>query len=168
MDNLDLTEKQKRFCEEYVIDLNGTQAAIRAGYSEDTARSIASENFTKPNIQLYLSKLQKKLSDKTEIDAQKVINELAKIGFSNIQDFLNNDNTIKDLSTVDIQKSAAVSSVKKSITEFGDGKSTGTKEVVEFKLWDKVAALEKLGRHLGIFKEDNEQQSVKFKVSMKK
>lgn len=49
-----LTEKQKRFCDEYLIDLNGTQAAIRAGYSEKTARFIATENLTKPNIRKYI------------------------------------------------------------------------------------------------------------------
>ena len=51
-----LTEKQKRFCDEYLIDLNGTQAAIRAGYSEKTARMIAAENLTKPYIRKYIDK----------------------------------------------------------------------------------------------------------------
>lgn len=49
-----MTDKQKRFCDEYLIDLNGTQAAIRAGYSEKTARNIASENLAKPDIQQYI------------------------------------------------------------------------------------------------------------------
>lgn len=52
-----LTDKQKRFCEEYVIDLNATQSAIRAGYSERTVRSIANENLTKLDIQDYIQKL---------------------------------------------------------------------------------------------------------------
>ena len=50
-----MTEKQKRFCDEYLIDLNATQAAIRAGYSEKTANVIAAENLTKPIIQNYIS-----------------------------------------------------------------------------------------------------------------
>lgn len=149
MDNL--TPKQRRFCEEYVIDLNGTQAAIRAGYSIDSAKEIASMLLTKFNVSEYVSKLQKKLSDKTQITAEKVINELAKIGFSNVQDFIDSDNSIKDISQIDSKKAAAVSSIKKSVTTFGDGKNTGTKEVVEFKIWDKVSALEKLGKHLGLF-----------------
>lgn len=49
-----LTAKQRRFCDEYLIDLNATQAAIRAGYSEKNARNIASENLTKPNIKAYI------------------------------------------------------------------------------------------------------------------
>lgn len=51
-----LTEKQKRFCDEYLIDLNGTQAAIRAGYSEKTAKQIANENLTKPYLREYIDK----------------------------------------------------------------------------------------------------------------
>ncbi|HBI2170509.1 TPA: terminase small subunit [Listeria monocytogenes] len=55
-DERELTQKQKRFCDEYLIDLNATQAAIRAGYSKKTARAIANENFTKPYIKEYIEK----------------------------------------------------------------------------------------------------------------
>lgn len=161
-----LKDKQKRFCEEYVIDLNATQAAIRAGYSETTARSIASENLSKPDIQDYLSKLQTELSNKNGDLVQKVIDELVKVGFSNIQDYLGVGNEVKDLSEIDPQKAAAVSSVKKSLTEFGDEETGGTKTVIEFKLWDKISALEKLGKHLGIFEADNKQKSAIIKVSV--
>jgi len=146
-----LNEKQKRFCEEYVVDFNGRQAAIRASYSEDTAAEQASRLLNNVNISEYISKLQKKLSDKTQITAEKVINELAKIGFSNVQDFIEDSNNIKDISQIDKKKAAAISSIKKSVTRFGNGTSEGTKEVVEFKIWDKVAALEKIGKHLGLF-----------------
>lgn len=153
-----LNPKQKRFCEEYIVDLNGSQAAIRAGYSEKTSRQIASEYLTKPNILQFIQKLKDKRSQRTEITADQVIQELAKVGFSNVQDFINSGNEVQDISSIDTKKAAAVSSIKKSITHFGTDKSQGTKEVVEFKLWDKVAALEKLGRHLGIFEKDNAQQ----------
>lgn len=58
-----LTEKQKRFCDEYIVDLNGTQAAIRAGYSKKTARVIATENLSKPSIKEYIDK---RLAEKEE------------------------------------------------------------------------------------------------------
>lgn len=58
-----MTEKQKIFCDEYIVDLNATQAAIRAGYSEKTAKSIGSENLTKPDIQEYI---QKRLAEKED------------------------------------------------------------------------------------------------------
>lgn len=74
-----LTNKQKRFCEEYLIDLNATQAAIRAGYKPKNARSSASENLTKPDIQQYLQQLMQQRSQRTGITADDVISELAKI-----------------------------------------------------------------------------------------
>lgn len=161
-----LTNKQKRFCEEYVIDLNGTQAAIRAGYSEVAAHAIASENLTKPKVKVFLKELQDRVSGKNDNLAQQVIDELKKIGFSNIQDYIAIGNEVKDLSKIDSHKAAAVSSVKKSFTEFGDEKTGGTKTTVEFKLWDKIAALEKIGKHLGIFEADNKQKAAVIKVSV--
>lgn len=152
-----LKPKQRRFCEEYLIDLNGSAAAIRAGYSKKTSRIIAFELLTKPNILAYIQKLKEKRSERTEITADMVVAELAKIGFSNVQDYIRDGNLIQDLSKIDSKQAAAVSSIKKSITHFGSEKTEGTKEVVEFKLWDKVAALEKIGRHLGIFEKDNAQ-----------
>lgn len=161
-----LSDKEKRFCEEYIIDLNATQAAIRAGYSDHTARSIGCENLTKPNILEYLGQLQKEISDRNGNLAQRVIDELAKVGFSNIQDYTGVGNDVKDLSEIDPQKAAAVAGVKKSTTTFGDEKTGGVKEVVEFKLWDKIAALEKIGRHLGIFEADNKQKSAVITVNV--
>ena len=69
----DLTEKQKLFCKEYMVALNATQAAIRAGYSENSAKEIGCENLTKPNIQEYLEKQMAKRSAKTEITAEYVL-----------------------------------------------------------------------------------------------
>lgn len=71
--NNKLTPKQELFCKEYLVDLNGAQAAIRAGYSEKTAKQIAAENLTKPYLQEYLSKLIKERSNRVEIDADYVI-----------------------------------------------------------------------------------------------
>lgn len=162
-----LTAKHKRFCEQYIIDLNAGRAAERAGYSKKTADQAASRLLRNVKIADYIKELQKKLSDKTEITAEKVIAELAKIGFSNVQDYINGGNTVLDISEIDENKAAAVSSIKKSTTHFGNEKTQGTKETVEFKLWDKTDALEKLGKHLGIFERDNAQKQFKFKVSVK-
>ena len=82
MPKLKLTEKQKRFCEEYLVDLNATQAALRAGYSERTAYSIGDENLKKPEIQNYLRELMEKRSERTEITADTVIEELKKIALA--------------------------------------------------------------------------------------
>jgi len=72
---MSLTPKQKRFCEEYLVDLNGTQAAIRAGYSKKTAKEIASENFSKPNIQEYLAERMRERGEKLDITAEKVLKQ---------------------------------------------------------------------------------------------
>ena len=77
-----LTAKQQRFVEEYLVDLNATQAAIRAGYSPETARSIGSENLSKPDIADAIAEGRAKLSEKCEVTAERVIRELALIGFA--------------------------------------------------------------------------------------
>lgn len=74
-----LTAKQKAFCEEYLIDLNATQAAIRAGYSEKTAKEIGCENLTKPNIADYIAEMKVKRSESTAITAAWVLNSAKKV-----------------------------------------------------------------------------------------
>lgn len=71
-----LTDKQKRFCEEYLIDFNSTQSAIRAGYSKKTAGSIGSENLKKPEIQEYIKKLQDKTSERLQITRESLLIDL--------------------------------------------------------------------------------------------
>lgn len=83
-----LTNKQKRFIEEYLIDLNATQAAIRAGYSSDTAKDIGCENLAKPNILAHVSKALAERSKRTGINQDRVIRELAKIAFADIGDMI--------------------------------------------------------------------------------
>ena len=74
-----LTEKQKRFCDEYLIDLNATQAAIRAGYSKKTAKIIGNENLTKPYLKNYIEQQLKKIEDKSIADATEVMKYLTSV-----------------------------------------------------------------------------------------
>ncbi|MBM7869315.1 phage terminase small subunit [Clostridium pascui] len=143
-----LTAKQKRFCNEYLIDLNATQAAIRAGYSVETAGSIGNENLKKPLIAAYLEKRMANREKRTEITQDKVLNELAKIGFANIDDYVEvedhgsyKDVKIKATKDIPDDKISAISSIKQGPNG------------IEVKLHDKVRALENLGRHLGMFKD---------------
>lgn len=71
-----LTPKQQRFVEEYLIDLNATQSAIRAGYSEKTARDIGCENLAKPNIAKAIEEAQEKLSNKAQVTVEMVVQGL--------------------------------------------------------------------------------------------
>lgn len=159
-----LSAKQLQFCQEYVIDLNATQAAIRSGYSEKTAASIGAENLRKPQIKTEISHLQEQKAKRTQITADRVIVELAKVGFSNIQDYVNGGNIFIDAKELDSDKAAAIESIQVTETVW----SEGTKTAVKFKLHDKIAALEKIGRHLGIFEKDNEQQRDVIKVRIGK
>ena len=140
-----MTKKQKRFIEEYLIDLNATQAAIRAGYSPDTAKSIGSENLTKPDLQVRIAKAMAERSKRTGVNADRVVMELAKIAFVNAGDVIDAETaTLKpDAARED---TAAIQSVK--VKTFGED---GLER--EIKMADKLKALELLGKHLGMFKD---------------
>ena len=89
-----LTKKQQLFVDEYLIDLNATQAAIRAGYSVDTAREIGCENLTKPNIQQAIAKVMAERSKRTGINQDRVVLELAKIAFVKMTDIVDDEGNI--------------------------------------------------------------------------
>lgn len=137
-----MTNKQEKFCQEYMIDLNATQAAIRAGYSPKTAREQAARLLSKVNIQGRIEQLQAEQSRRTGISADRVLRELAKVAFANAGDIIDADATLKeDASPDDL---AAVQSVRVKV--FGqDGVER------EIKLADKLKALDLLGRHIGLF-----------------
>lgn len=141
-----MTDKQIKFCDEYLIDLNATQAAIRAGYSTKTAGAIGSENLGKPQIRAHIDKAMAQQSKRTGVNADRVIRELAKIGFVNAKKVINFD-TATIMSDASDDDTAAIASVKvKTIpTPDGDGVER------EIKFADKTKALELLGRHLGMF-----------------
>ena len=140
-----MTKKQKRFVEEYLIDLNATQAAIRAGYSPDTAKSIGSENLTKPGIQARIAKAMAERSRRTGVNADRVIMELAKIAFVNASDVIDADTATVKADALP-EDTAAIQSVK--VKTFGED---GLER--EVKMADKLKALELLGKHLGMFKD---------------
>lgn len=143
-----LTKKQKRFIEEYLIDLNATQAAIRAGYSPDTAKAIGSENLTKPDIRAHIDRAMAERSKRTGINADRVIMELAKIALVNAADVINTaDATLKDSATP--EDTAAIQSVK--VKTFPTKEGEGVER--EIKMADKLKALELLGKHFGMFKD---------------
>lgn len=138
-----MTKKQKRFCEEYLIDLNATQAAIRAGYSPDTAGAIGAENLTKPEIQRAVAKAMAERSRRTGVNAERVVLELAKIAFVNVGNVIDaTDATLK--TDADPEDLAAIQSIK--VKDMGD---MGIER--EIRMADKLKALELLGRHLGMF-----------------
>lgn len=144
-----MTEKVKIFCKEYIVDFNATQAAIRAGYSKKTAGSIGQENLTKPEIQEEIKKLIEERSNRTEITADRVLQELAKIGFSDILDFVEVSSTGITFNEIPEDKGGVISEVSSSDTKYGTN--------IKIKLHDKLNALDKIARHLGGFYKDKEE-----------
>lgn len=150
-----LTDKQQRFVEEYMVDLNATQAAIRAGYSQNTAHSIGAENLIKPEIQEAIQKRKQELSDQTGITAERVLKEYAKIAFSDIRELYTPDNNLYDIRQLDDETAGAVMSVEVDVMNVQGMPIGETKKV---KLYDKLRALEALGKHIGLFEKDNKQK----------
>ena len=148
-----MNEQRKRFADKYFETLNATQSAIYAGYSELSARSKASQLLDEEDVSEYLTKLKEKAEAKHSISQDRWLAELEAVGFSNIQDFISDGNNIKDISKLPELKAKSVLSVKKTVLEFEGGEKVTT----EFKLHDKLNALDKIGRHFGYFDKDNAQ-----------
>ncbi len=142
-----LTDKQELFCREYLIDLNATQAAIRAGYSKKTAPKIGSENLQKPDVQAVITKLKAERNKSTTIDAEYVLNRLKEIDQLDVLDILEDDlSAFKRLSEWPKSWRTSVSSIdmKRMIT--GDVEAA----IEKIKWPDKVKNLELIGRHVSV------------------
>jgi phage terminase small subunit len=105
-----LKPKVQRFCYEYVIDFNGTQAAIRAGYRPRSARVLASQFLAKPNIQAAVSALAKRQAEKLELTAERVITEVCRIGFADVRKLFDEAGRLKNPKDWDDDIAAAVES----------------------------------------------------------
>lgn len=146
-----LTPKQQRFVEEYLIDLNATQAAIRAGYkagSAQRASEIGSELLQKTPVSEAITKAMAERSKRTGINQDRVVQELAKIAFVNASDVINPEDASVRMSAKE-DDLACIQSIKVKTMDGAKGKSIER----EVKLNDKMKALELLGKHLGMFKD---------------
>lgn len=148
-----MTDLQKAFAEQYVIDYHITDAGKRAGIQGDNVNVTAWKMLQLPEVQQYVEKLQLEAAKRCSVTKDELINEFRKIGFSKITNYINNDLSAKDLS--EVVNPEAIKSIKKTVTDF-DG---GSKTQIEFTLHDKVAGLVNLGRHIGFFSEDNSQRN---------
>jgi len=152
-----LTPKQDRFVQEYLIDLNATQAAIRAGYSKKTAKEIGFENLTKPHIAAVIADHQGKQLDRTELSARRVLEELGNIGLSDVRQVFDEHGQIRPPKDWPDAFAAAVSSVEVVERPTNLKNEDGTPKVeltYKVKLWSKTAAVETLARHFGLVRRD--------------
>jgi phage terminase small subunit len=175
-----LTDKQRRFVQEYLIDLNATQAAIRAGYSEKTAYSIGQENLNKPVVKSAIEEAQKTVAERLGITAERVLTEYAKLAFLDIRKAFDENGNMKPIHDIDDATAAAITALEveeiredAETEEEMEGQPHGGalrrrrgKETIghlkKVKLSDKKAALDSLAKHIGILKDQSAGLTLNF------
>lgn len=158
-----LTAKQKAFCEEYMIDLNATQSALRCGYSPKTAGSIGRENLQKPAIQSYIHELKRKRAEKMEITPETILRELRNFLLADLTQFIGlTPDEIKEL-PVDVKTMINGFKVTSKVLKSVKG-SALVEQVIELKFVDKAKVLDMINRHIGFYEQDNKQKNINIVV----
>lgn len=151
-----MTPKQQRFVEEYLIDLNATQAAIRAGYKEDSAGAVGHENLKKPEIAEAIAAAQQERSQRTKIDAAWVLRRLAGEAEADISELYQEDGQLKPVHQWPMVFRKGLVTGFEVVTEFvGSGEERRAVTVRKVKLQDRTKTVELIGKHVdvGAFKE---------------
>lgn len=154
---------------EYLSDLNATAAARRAGYGHANASRIGPRMTQHPGIAAAILAAQAKVADRAEISIARVLNEFALVGFADIGDVLDFSGDalkLKPANQIPEHARRALSSVKVKRYMEGHGDDAREVELTEFKLWDKLSALEKIGRHLGAFPKEGSNVNVNVAVGV--
>jgi len=149
-----LTAKQEKFCYEYVIDLCGTQAAIRAGYSQKTAHSIASRMLRIVEVQKFIQSLQADLEKTAGITALRVLKEHEKIAFSDTGMIREGWMTLKDYEELPKEIKDCIQEVATRVTKYGNE--------VKIKFYDKQRSLDSISRILGFDAATKIEQKIDF------
>lgn len=145
-----LDAKQIRFCEEYCVDFNGTRAAISAGYSKRSAHDTANRLLKKTEIQEHIGEIKHETEKRLGISRDRVARELARIAFSDVTSFFNDDGDFKKFSELTEDQRAVLSSLE--VEELFEGKGADKVKVGllrKIKVWDKKAALDSLAKMFG-------------------
>lgn len=147
--------RHERFAQEIAKGATASEAYIRAGYKE--SRAAASRLSANVNIQSRISEIVANAAKRAEITIADVLSELAKVGFANMRDYMGANDSgdpYLDFSKLTREQAAALGEV--TVEDFTEGRGENKRDVrrVKFKLWDKISALEKIGRHLGMFKDE--------------
>jgi len=155
-----LTDKQEMFCREYLIDLNATQAAIRAGYSVKTANRIAAGLLSKLDIQKKISEFKAARNESVGIDADYVLKRLIEIDQLDVLDILNDDGSLKHITLWPKAWRTSLTGLDISTTIQNFDEETAETILKKIKWPDKIKNLELLGKHIKVqaFKEQVEQK----------
>lgn len=160
----ELTPKQQRFVEEYLLDHNGTKAAIRAGYSKHTANEQAAGLLAKPSIRIEVDARIEERKKRSILTLDRLDLELARLGFSDSRKLLDADGNILPVNQWSDDAAASVASIESIEVRSGSGeeqKVTGT--LKKLKVWDKVSALTLIAKRLGAI---NESKNVNVNLSL--
>lgn len=159
-----MNDKQKKFADEYLICNSGTKSAIAAGYSAKTARVKASQLLVDEEIEAYIIEKRQEVAKKHGVTLDRVIEEYSKIAFFDIRKVYGVDGALLPISQMEDEEAGAIASVKTLEVVQGDMVIGESKEV---KVFDKIRALQDLGKHLGIFDADNRQKTPKEPKTLK-
>jgi phage terminase small subunit len=153
-----MNDRQRRFAQEYIVDLNATQAAIRAGYSAKTAYSAGQRALKDVEIAAEIARLQGERGERTQLTADRVLLELGRLGMSDVRRLFTPSGALIPIEDLDDDTAAAVASVE-VVTQSAGVDADGNKvveHVHKVKLWDKNSALDKIAKHFGMFIERQE------------
>lgn len=150
---MSLTAKQARFVDEYLVDLNATQATIRAGYSAKGAEVQGHRLLNNAKIATAVAEAQARRAERTEITVDRVLQELARVGMSDVRKLFTDDGGLRSIQELDDDTAAALASVEVVTKRLpSNGEDLPEVEYVhKLKFWDKNSALEKIGKHLGMY-----------------
>ena len=159
--NETLTPKQYRFCQEYIIDLNQTQAYIRAGYAEEGAAQNSSRLMANDKIKSKVAQLQADRAKRLELDADKVLAQISRLAFSDIRGIFEGADGLRKASELDDDTAAAITSIKVSKQSMGPDPEGQPQyqDVIEYKLADKKGPLEMLAKHLELMVEKSKVEA---------
>jgi phage terminase small subunit len=149
-----LNARQEQFVAEYLIDLNATQAAIRAGYSPKTASEQSFDLLRKPQIAQAIAEKRQEAQKSTNITVERVLKEVAGLAFFDVRKLVNADGSPKRITDLDDETARAIQGIELQTVKDGENDFA---LVRKYKVADKNAALEKLMKHLGLFEKDNSQ-----------
>ena len=151
-----LTPKQQAFCKEYLVDLNGTQAAIRAGYSKNGANVTGSQLLANPNISECIQRLNKERSEATKITRERVLTELARIAFFDFRRLYDESGNLKQPHELDEDTAHAIGGI--DFIQLANGEAGPNGRRIKYKAHDKTKALALLCRHLGLDKPSDDSK----------
>lgn len=167
MSTPDLNPRQQSFVREYAIDTNATQAAIRAGYSKATASQIGARLLTNVKVEAEIVKVRLELARKGRVSAERIVEEYARIAFLNPQDMYDDEGRLLPIKDMPEGAARAIAGIDEEDIYLGVGEDRRhVGSLKKIRLTSKVAALEGLARHLGMFKDAEQSGGTTFQVQV--